>query len=66
MSYIQMRTIPGLFIGRRTLIRAEQPDAAQDSGFRCGACESVIHPACDPEALREVVVICGCGEVNQL
>ena len=67
MSYIQMRTVPGLFIGRRTLICAEptQP-GAEDTGYRCGACEATILPASDPDALRDVVVKCGCGEINQL
>ena len=67
MSFIQMRTVPGLFIGRRTLICAEPPAAgAQHDGYRCGACDSVIHAAADPAELRDVVVRCGCGEINQL
>ena len=67
MSFIQMRTVPGLFIGRRTLICAEPPAPdVEDSGYRCGACESVIHAAADPADLRDVVVKCGCGEINQL
>ena len=67
MSFIQMRTVPGLFIGRRTLICAE-PTApgTEQTGYRCGACERVILPAGDPAALRDVVVKCGCGEINQL
>lgn len=66
MSFIQMRTVPGLFIGRRTLICAEPPASGEDSGYRCGACESVIHAPADPAELRDVVVKCGCGEINQL
>lgn len=67
MSFIQMRTVPGLFIGRRTLICAEPPQGdAAGTGYRCGACNSVILAADDPEALRDVVVKCGCGEINQL
>jgi hypothetical protein len=67
MSFIQMRTVPGLFIGRRTLICAEPPAAgAEDAGYRCGACDSVIHAEADPAELRDVVVKCGCGEINQL
>lgn len=66
MSFIQMRTVPGLFIGRRTLICAEPPKGAEDTGYRCGACDNVIHAAVDPAELKDVVVKCGCGEVNQL
>jgi hypothetical protein len=67
MSFIQMRTVPGLFIGRRTLICAE-PTApgAEDTGYRCGACDAVILAEADPATLRDVVVKCGCGEINQL
>ena len=65
MSFIQMRIVPGLFIGRRTLICAEaSPQDAE--GYRCGACESVIHAAADPAELRDVVVKCACGEFNQV
>jgi hypothetical protein len=67
MSYIQMRTVPGLFIGRRTLICAEAPPpGAEETGYRCGACHRTILTATDPAALRDVVVRCGCGEINQL
>jgi hypothetical protein len=65
MSFIQMRTVPGLFIGRRTLICAE-PGSDEADGYRCGACGSVIHSAADPEELRDVVVKCACGEFNQV
>jgi len=66
MSYIQMRTVPGLFIGRRTVICAAPPLADDGSAYRCGACESPILPASDPAELRDVLVRCGCGELNQL
>lgn len=67
MSFIQMRTVPGLFIGRRTLICAEPPAPGADgAGYRCGACDEVILADTDPAALRDVVVKCGCGEINQL
>ena len=67
MSFIQMRTVPGLFIGRRTVLSA-QPlrDDADQTGYRCGACDSVILTTADPAELRDVVVKCGCGEINQL
>jgi hypothetical protein len=65
MSFIQMRTVPGLFIGRRTLICAES-GSDEAGGYRCGACGSVIHSAADPEELRDVVVKCACGEFNQV
>ena len=67
MSFIQMRTVPGLFVGRRTLICAEAPvPGAEAEGYRCGACHSVVHAAADPSELRDVVVKCGCGEFNQI
>ncbi len=66
MSFIQMRTVPGLFIGRRTLICAEQPAPGEETGYRCGACDRVILAAADPAALRDVVVRCECGEINQV
>jgi hypothetical protein len=67
MSFIQMRTVPGLFIGRRTLICAEAPTpGAEETGYRCGACSRVILADADPAELRDVVVRCGCGEINQL
>ena len=66
MSFIQMRIVPGLFIGRRTLICAEAGPAPEQDGYRCGACESIIHAAADPADLRDVVVKCGCGEFNQV
>ena len=67
MSFIQMRTVPGLFIGRRTVLNAQPPGAdADQTSYRCGACGSVILTAADPAELRDVVVKCGCGEINQL
>lgn len=67
MSFIQMRTVPGLFVGRRTLVCAEATQAAPGStAFRCGACESVILTARDREELLDIVVKCSCGEINQL
>ena len=67
MSFIQMRTVPGLFVGRRTLICAEAPmEGGEQTGYRCGACEAVIMTARDRTELTDVVVRCGCGEFNQL
>ena len=66
MSFIQMRIVPGLFIGRRTLICAEASPGQDAEGYRCGACESIIHGAAEPEELRDVVVKCACGEFNQV
>lgn len=67
MSFIQMKTIPALFIGRRSVVLAS--DAAQlsaEGGYRCGGCKKVIVPPIPPRALQHSVVKCGCGEVNQL
>jgi hypothetical protein len=67
MSFIQMRTVPGLFIGRRTVIAAQEASAEPgQTAYRCGACESVILARTEPVELRDVVVKCGCGEINQL
>lgn len=67
MSFIQMRTVPGLFIGRRTVISAEAVSAEPgQTAYRCGACENVILAHAEPAELRDVVVKCGCGEINQL
>ena len=64
--FIEMRTVPGLFIGRRTLICAEPIGDAEDAGYRCGACGALIYAAADPAELRDVVVKCSCGEINQV
>lgn len=65
--FIQMRTVPGLFIGRRTVVSAEAINAEPgETAYRCGACDSLIYKADEPAALRDVVVKCGCGEINQL
>jgi hypothetical protein len=65
--FIQMRTVPGLFIGRRTVISAEAVNAEPgETSYRCGACDSVILAAAEPATLRDVVVKCSCGEINQL
>jgi len=66
MSFIQMRTVPGLFIGRRTLIAAQAMADGDEAGYRCGSCDSVILAPADPAELRDVVVKCGCGEINQI
>jgi len=67
MSYVQMRTVPGLFIGRRTLIQAQATVAEPGAtAFRCGECDSLVATAPNPEQLRDVVVKCTCGEFNQL
>lgn len=68
MSFIQMRTVPALFVGRRTLVMAEANQAAAGKGtsFHCGACDNVIVTADEPKELEHVVVKCGCGEFNQL
>jgi hypothetical protein len=67
MSFIQMRTVPGLFIGRRTVLAAQPPaEGVNAAGYRCGACDEVILSGREPADLRDVVVKCGCGEINQL
>ncbi len=67
MSFVQMRTVPGLFVGRRTLVCADVgPGAPGSTAYRCGACKEVILSAKDESELHDVVVKCGCGEINQL
>ena len=68
MSFIQMRTVPALFVGRRTLVAAEAAPSENAAGstVRCGACDSVIATAEEPQDLQHVVIKCGCGEFNQL
>jgi hypothetical protein len=68
MSYVQMRTVPGLFIGRRTLIQAQAAASAQPglTAFQCGECDALVATAPHAEQLRDVVVKCTCGEFNQL
>lgn len=66
MSFVQMRTVPGLFVGRRTLICANPSAAEGGTAYSCGACESVILTCTDVTELRDVVVKCDCGEINQL
>lgn len=67
MSFIQMKTIPALFIGRRSIVLASDvAKSSEEGGYQCGGCGSVIVPPIPPEALQHTVVRCGCGEVNQL
>lgn len=62
-----MRTFPGLFVGRRTVLQAQEVSSeVQGTNYRCGACEEVILTEADQTALRDVVVKCRCGEFNQL
>lgn len=70
MIMTSLRTVPSLFVGRRALVEAVQIDVAEQApgrtAFTCGACNEPIHVADGPEALRDVVVKCRCGEFNQL
>jgi hypothetical protein len=67
MSYVQMRTVPGLFVGRRTLVQAQAVTAEPGTtAFQCGECEALVATAPNAEQLRDVVVRCTCGEFNQL
>jgi hypothetical protein len=61
-----MRTIPGLFVGRRALIRAAPTAAAEEPGHQCGSCGHVMILPMDRPAPREFVVRCDCGAFNQL
>ena len=64
---VQLRTIPGLFVGSRTLFRAaETPRNPTQTPFVCGACEDEVIRAEGRAALKDVVVRCACGAYNQL
>lgn len=65
MSAIQLRTVPGLWIGSRTVLLAER-EARGRTTFHCGACDEVVLGADEAADLRDVVVRCACGEYNQV
>ena len=64
MTFVQMRTVPGLFVGRREIIRCVPADG-DGAAYRCGACDRLMTPDGDQE-LAHVVLKCECGELNQL
>jgi uncharacterized C2H2 Zn-finger protein len=67
LSFVQLRTVPGLFIGRRQLLQATFVQANPgETAYRCGACDEVILTAVDGTDLSDVVVKCHCGEHNQI
>ena len=67
MFPVQMRTIPGLFVGRRTLLTADQaPRDPAATPYVCGACDDVVITGAGKSFLRDVVVKCRCGSFNQL
>jgi hypothetical protein len=66
VSPVQMRTLPGLFVGRRTLLSVDDtPRDPSATPYVCGACDDELIRA-DRSALCDVVVRCRCGEFNQL
>lgn len=66
MSPVQMRTFPGLFVGRRTLLSVDEtPRDPGATPYVCGSCHDELIRA-DRSALSDVVVRCRCGEFNQL
>ena len=68
MSFVPLRTFPGLFVGRRTLVNADTPAEAPPHALRfvCGACDETIFSAEDRSFLADLVIKCRCGEFNQL
>ena len=63
---IELRTFPGLFVGPRNLLQADEaPRDGECSAFACGACGEDLLRA-DRAFLADVVVKCRCGEFNQL
>lgn len=65
MTYVQMHTLPGLFVGRRTVLTA-QPVGEGAEAYQCGACEGLVALPDDRPPAREFVVRCGCGAINRL
>ena len=66
MMSVQMRTFPGLFVGRRTLLTVDEtPRDPGATPFVCGACQDELIRA-DRSFLSNLVVKCRCGEFNQL
>lgn len=66
MLAVQMRTFPGLFVGRRTLLSPEQtPRNPAATPYLCGECAHELART-DRAQLSDVVVKCRCGEFNQL
>lgn len=67
MLEVSMRTFPGLFVGRRTLVQAQEGmTEGATAKYVCGACDDVIFTAQDRSVLADLVVKCRCGEFNQL
>ncbi len=67
MLEVPMRTFPGLFVGRRTVLMAQEvTTGSEGTAYRCGACEDLILIEADETRMRDVVVKCRCGEFNQL
>jgi len=67
VSAIQLRTVPGLWIGRRTVVQADRVELRDgETAFHCGACDDVVLSGDEAADLRDVVVRCGCGEYNQV
>ncbi|MBW8812038.1 MAG: hypothetical protein JF588_01315 [Caulobacterales bacterium] len=68
MLPVSMRTFPGLFVGRRTLVDAGASGGADEHALRfvCGACDETIFSAEDRSFLADLVIKCRCGEFNQL
>lgn len=63
---IELRTFPGLFVGRRTVLQAEEAPRERDGkAYACGACRQELVRA-DRAFFDDVVVRCRCGEFNQL
>lgn len=64
MTFVQMHTLPGLFVGRRTVLHAQPVGPGE--AYRCGECEELVGLPEDRPAQREFVVRCGCGAINRL
>lgn len=62
---IELRTFPGLFVGRRTVLQAEEAPRDEGPAYACGACRQELVRA-DRAFFEDVVVRCRCGEFNQL
>ena len=66
LSVIQLRTFPGLWVGRRQVLQASVVERSDgSSAYQCGSCDALIQPEESVSDLRDVVVKCACGEFNQ-
>jgi hypothetical protein len=65
MTFVQMHSLPGLFVGRRTVLTA-LPASEGARAYRCGDCSGLLGLPNDRPAENEFVVRCDCGAINRI